>query len=218
MQEDITITFQPEEANVVIAPAIVKFSNAEESTKVLKISAIGKYPFVTINQEKFDFETLLVGKVSSKEVVLKNQSLVTAKFTVEKVNDDGKDVSFSIDNYNGTIPPNASFKITVKYIPTTVGVHSCTQYKIKTVGGNDLAFSCVGQASGFNVNLSVKSIHFGEVQIGSNTNRLLNIVNESDLPTTFQFITDNKNVFSFSKVEGMVNGKASTRIIITFTP
>jgi Abnormal spindle-like microcephaly-assoc'd, ASPM-SPD-2-Hydin len=81
-----------------------------------------------------------------------------------------------------------------------------------------LSFSCLGVASGFNVGLSNKTIHFGEVQIGSNTNRLLNIVNESDLPTSFQFITDNKNVFSFSKAEGTANGKSSTRIIITFTP
>jgi hypothetical protein len=62
----------------VIATAVFKFSNAEEGTKVLKMSAIGKYPFVTINQERFDFETLLVGKVAQREVMLKNQSLVPA--------------------------------------------------------------------------------------------------------------------------------------------
>ena len=84
---------------MIIATAVFKFNTAEESTKVLKMSAIGKYPFLTINQERFDFETLLVGKVDSREVLLKNQSLVPAKFTVAKVNDDGKDVSFSIDNY-----------------------------------------------------------------------------------------------------------------------
>jgi len=50
---------------------------------------------------------------------------------------------------------------------------------IKTVGGNDLSFSCIGQASGFSVKLSVKSIHFGEVQMGNNTNRLLNIINKT---------------------------------------
>ena len=95
-----------------------KFSGAEDGSKILKMSAIGKYPFLTINQERFDFETLLVGKIASKEVLLKNQSLVPAKFTVEKVNDDGKDVSFSIDNYSGLIPPNSAFKINVKYIPS----------------------------------------------------------------------------------------------------
>lgn len=103
-----------------------KFSNGEEGTRVLKMSAIGKYPFLTINQERFDFETLLVGKIASKEVMLKNQSLVPDKFTVEKVSDDGKDIAFSIDHYEGIIPPNASFKITVKFIPSIVGVTSCT--------------------------------------------------------------------------------------------
>lgn len=84
-------------------------------------------------------------------------------FSVEKVNDDGKDPAFTIDNYNGVVPPNASFKITVKYIPSVVGLSSCTQYKVKTVGGNDLTFSCIGHAEGFNVILSTRSIHFGEV-------------------------------------------------------
>ena len=123
---EIAFTFTPEEAKVLIATIIFKFSGAEEGTRVLKLSAIGKYPFLTINHEKFDFETLLVGKVTQKDVILKNNSLVPATFSVEKVSDDGKDPAFSIDNYNGTVPPGASFKITVKYVPSTVGLSSCT--------------------------------------------------------------------------------------------
>ena len=46
----------------------------------------------------------------------------------------------------------------------------------------------------------------------------MNICNDSDLPTTFQFFTDDKNVYSFSKIEGVVNAKSQTRIIVTFTP
>jgi len=61
---DVSISFTPEEAKVVIATAIFKFLGAEEATKVLKMSAIGKYPYMTINQERFDFETLLVGKTA----------------------------------------------------------------------------------------------------------------------------------------------------------
>lgn len=203
---------------MVIATVVAKFTGGEEATRVLKMSAIGKYPFLMINHERFDFETLLVGKTASKDVILKNNSLVPAHFTVEKISDDGKDVSFSIDCYSGVVPPGASFKITVKYVPSVVGLTSCTQYRVKTVGGNDLQFLCIGNAEGFNVSLSVKSMHFGEVQLGSNTNRLLNIINDSDLPTTFQFFTDDKNVYSFSKIEGTVNAKSQTRVIITFTP
>ena len=123
-----------------------------------------------------------------------------------------------MNSYNGTIPPNASFTITVKFVPSIVGLTSCSQYQVTTVGGNQLTFSVKGQAVGYNVGLSVRSIHFGEVQLGQSTNRLLNILNDSELPTSFQFITDNKNLYSFSKVEGIVNGKSSARIIITFTP
>lgn len=46
----------------------------------------------------------------------------------------------------------------------------------------------------------------------------MNINNDSDLATTFQFFTDDKNLFSFSKIEGVVNAKSQTRIIVTFTP
>lgn len=63
-KQEITVRFAPEEAKVVIATAVFKIFEAEEGTRVLKISAIGKYPFLTINQERIDFETLLVGKVA----------------------------------------------------------------------------------------------------------------------------------------------------------
>ena len=56
----------------MIATVVFKFSEGEEGSKVLKMSAIGKYPFLTINQEKLDFETLLVGKVAEKHILLKN--------------------------------------------------------------------------------------------------------------------------------------------------
>ena len=61
---ELTLTFTPEEAKVLIATVVFKFSGAEEGSKVLKLSAIGKYPFLLINHEKFDFETLLVGNVT----------------------------------------------------------------------------------------------------------------------------------------------------------
>lgn len=60
----------------MIATVVFKFLEGEEGTKVLKLSAIGKYPFLTINQEKIDFETLLVGKTVEREILLKNHSLV----------------------------------------------------------------------------------------------------------------------------------------------
>ena len=36
-------------------------------SRVLKLSAIGKYPFITLDQNSFDFENLLVGKTATGE-------------------------------------------------------------------------------------------------------------------------------------------------------
>lgn len=53
------------------------------------------------------------------------------------------------------------------------------------LGGNTLKLVVSGEALGMDVMLSTKSIHFGEVQLQSTTNRLLNICNDSSEPTSF---------------------------------
>ena len=151
------------QAKVIIATAIFKFFDGEESTKVLKMSAVGKYPFLTISSEKFDFETLLVGKTSQKQILLKNESLVPANFLIQKSEHSSPDSSFSLDHYSGTVPPNSSFIITVKYVPGIVGVTSCSNYQVTVLGGNSHEFTLKGYAEGYDVSLSNRSIHFGEV-------------------------------------------------------
>lgn len=71
-----------------------------------------------------------MGKVDQKKLILKNSSTVPARFMIEKVSDDGKDAAFSLQEYDGEIPPNSTFEITVKYVPQVVGSISCTQYSI----------------------------------------------------------------------------------------
>lgn len=67
-----------------------------------------------------------------------------------------------------------------------------------------LGFSCKGEAEGFNVELSSKTLHFGEVNVDTETNRILNVVNNSDLPTHFQLNADPSNTFSFSQTVGTI--------------
>jgi len=42
------------------------------------MSGIGKFPFVSMNHEKLDFESLIVGKTLTKSITLKNYSQVKA--------------------------------------------------------------------------------------------------------------------------------------------
>jgi hypothetical protein len=49
-----------------------------EEPRITKISGIGKYPFLTLNTSKLNFEQLLIGKTATKEITIKNQSEVSA--------------------------------------------------------------------------------------------------------------------------------------------
>jgi|APCry1669189000_1035189.scaffolds.fasta_scaffold170040_1 hypothetical protein len=60
------------------------------------MSGIGKFPFITVNHEKLDFESLTVGKVIQKTIDVRNYSQVKAEFHIETINDDGKDDSITL--------------------------------------------------------------------------------------------------------------------------
>lgn len=204
-KQEIKVTFQPDEAKVTVCTCVFNFSEGNKThQRVLKMSGIGKFPFVSINHERLDFEQLTVGKELSKSVTLRNYSLVPAEYTLEAVNDDGKDDSIRLSNMHGTIAPGASATIVVTFCPSIVGQFTSRQYAINVKGGNQLKLVTIGQSNGVDVALSTKSIHFGEVQLTHSTNRLLNIINDSDQATSFQFFNDRTNMFSFSKVEGTI--------------
>lgn len=218
-KQEITVTFAPTEAKVTITSAVFTFQEGSRSAKkVLKMSGIGKYPFVEISTDKIDFESLTVGTTTSQNVTFRNYSQVRALYTISLINDDGKDKSIVLNKYKGVIEPAGSDTITATFLPTIVGQCTNTQFRIDVAGGNELKLTCKGESNGIDVLLSSKSIQFGEVQMESATNRLLNIMNQSDQPTTFQIFNDRSNIFSFSKTEGTIQPHSQCRIIIEFYP
>jgi len=71
----------------------------------LKVSAIGKYPFITISHENVDFKSLLIGRTDSKEITVTNSALVPTSFVIEGVNGDGKDKSIHLSHTSGELIP-----------------------------------------------------------------------------------------------------------------
>ena len=64
-KKEVSVSFSTDEAKVIIATLVVKvYEGGSELSRVFKMSAIGKYPFITLDQHSYDFETLLVGKTS----------------------------------------------------------------------------------------------------------------------------------------------------------
>jgi len=213
------VTFNSEEAKVVIVAVVINLSQGEtERSRVIKMSAMSKFPFIVLNKDEIDFESLLVGKTMSHKVTVKNSSLVQTNIKVEKIKDDEKDNAFSTNFSEGVLPPHSEAFITIEYKPQVAGTISCCYYRITSDGGNELSLSCKGEAEGFSVQLSANSVQFGEVSTGNSSNRLINVMNNNDMPATFQFMADKNNLFSFSQTEGTIKPYSFTRIIVTFIP
>jgi hypothetical protein len=56
-KKEVTVTFKPEEAKVTVSTAVFKFKEGDKVTqKVLKMSGIGKFPFINASDEKINFD------------------------------------------------------------------------------------------------------------------------------------------------------------------
>ena len=82
---EINISYIPKEANVVVATVIFQIQN--EQDKILKLSAIGKYSYITLNKTVFHFGELLIGQSETKNLVIKNQSAVSTTFHIDEDNE-----------------------------------------------------------------------------------------------------------------------------------
>ena len=213
----ISIGFIPNEATAVVSTMIFNVQN--EEPKIIKISAIGKYPFLSLSTAKLDFQTLLVNKQITKELIIKNQSQVSAHFEIKQnFDDEFRDKSFQLDIKSGDIPSKSSFLIKITFKPAVVNLISVAHFNVECPGGNSLSFECSGVGTGYVVFLSSQSINFGETRLGSEKSHLLTIHNESETPTKYEFFNEEGNVFELSNKKGIVPEKSNSRIIVKFTP
>jgi len=220
---EISIEYMPREAKVVVASVI--FSIEGEGQKVTKISAIGKFSYITLNKDTFQFGEHLIGQSDTMNLIIKNQSLVSTTFRLVEEEDFSRalgyefsDSAFSFDVSTGNIPAGGSFLVKIKYTPFVVYMLSSKNYIITTDSGNSQRFTCLGSAVGLQVALSSKVCNFGEVKSGNSTSRIITVDNSSNLPCSYKFFVDRRSVFSFKKTEGNIPSRSSERIIIYFTP
>ncbi len=74
------IDFSTQQASVTVGTVVLEVEG--EPQRVLKLSAVGKYPYISANSADLDFGTVLVTKPQSRELILKNNSEVAADFSI----------------------------------------------------------------------------------------------------------------------------------------
>ena len=213
----VTFTYTPHDATVLVSSTIFRIEGDDE--RIIKLSAIGKFPFLKTLSSKLDFEEVIYGKKKVKNLIVNNASEVSTRFTIKKLEfDEYNDSSFSLDADHGVIPPKSSFLIKITYRPMIWDLYSCSHFEIQCQGGNKIEVQCFGRASSIDAKLSSRLVNFGSIRLNSNTNRMVTLHNHTDANCSFEVVIDNAGIFSVQESTGVIKPKAYSRLLFVFTP
>ncbi len=226
--KDITVRIKPDAATVFVARSICKVG---EVALAMKISAIGKYPHIVASDETIAFGDVLVsGPSLEKEFVVRNYSLVPAEFEIVDCDLDRPKL-FTFVPTSGVVVAEGEISIKVRHSPLSAGTFASDHFKIVTPGGNSVTIECTARADGpmitvfkkgkegsKNPNSNPKSVNFGDVEVSKATSRVVYLKNDSDVPSHFHFIVEDKGLFGFDQIQGVIPPKLSAYVTITFSP
>ena len=102
----------------------------------MKMSGIGKYPFISTSDSLLDFGVVLLDKGRvEREFELRNQSLVRASFEVVPMENDHEQL-FEFHPSSGVIQAERSITVKVIYTPLASRAFTLDRFQIRTPGGN----------------------------------------------------------------------------------
>ena len=215
---EVKIKIIPNLATVLVANARIILD--QKYKKIIRLSSIAKYPYLSINKSIIDFGSIQIGHTKELELIVANNENVPAKFSIERTSTQpGKQpCMFFISNLVGDIPPKSNFLVKILFKPMFPMNNSYETFLLSTKGGNKLMFSCSGSCRPLRTWVGAKSVNFKSVALGNQIKKLFRVYNDSDLPTEFQIYHDNSGAFFFDVTEGIIPAKSNARVNVTFRP
>ncbi|XP_067426153.1 cilia- and flagella-associated protein 65 [Emydura macquarii macquarii] len=231
----VKVTFQPQLALVYDAIAICWFGDNEEQKRTIKLRAIAKYPCLLVSvlgelcedvgpgnfRDVLCFGSVAVGATVERQVEICNPSMVSVPFRIERAKEPLlRDYVFSCDITEAIVPANGKLLLSVRFSPQTVGVQSMDYFTIVPVGNlTQTVLKVTGSCKGSLVCLQYSFINFGWINLGECMMQPLEISNLSDVPAYYQFDIDGaESVFSFDRPCGVLSGKGTLILKVTFRP
>ena len=109
-----------------------------------KLSAIGKYAYITLSDPEINFGEVISGIVPDRrEVLLRNESVVPAEFELIRFDRD-RDEVFNITPKSGVILPRSEIPITIQYSALAMGCYSLDRYAFRTPGNCNTTLTLKG--------------------------------------------------------------------------
>ncbi|XP_041374433.1 cilia- and flagella-associated protein 65-like [Gigantopelta aegis] len=228
-------TFKPTGAIMYKAEAVCRYGKDGKLSKVIHFQGIGKYPHLLVSlpgrpassMDKENLEAVIqfgtppIGTMVTKWVELHNLVPVRVPFHVERIGPPSRiDMVFSCPQKEGIVPPMSAIKIPLLFRPNTVGTTSIDYFNIAAIGNiSKSIIKCVGSSKGPQVQLTAKTVNFMQIDIGQCGTRTIDIVNNSDMDATYQFVIDcNESVFKFDNVSGVLKPESRKTLILKFYP
>jgi hypothetical protein len=146
---EITLSIRPVDASVFVAQALCHVGKGihaiiPDPVIVTKLSAIGKYAYISLSDSLVSFEEVTSGMIpETKEIVLANTSVVPAEYQLIRLDSD-RDEVFEIHPKSGVIPPRSEVAVTINYRALAMGCYSHDRYAYRTPGNCSTVFTIKG--------------------------------------------------------------------------
>jgi len=209
----VTLKLFPSEASVYVGTVVVK--QPEGPSLVMKVSGIGKLPYVNVSEHLLDFGSCLLGQTKTLELIVSNQSLVPVSYNLEPAPTDN-DPAFKWNVTSGKLPADSSTALYVRYTPLATGSFDCEYFDITTPAGGTQKICCKGYAQPHDVRLGVTAINFGNLCLGKVSMRTVEITNHTNAQAFYQFVTEPNGCFEFSRTDGTIIPESTGNVDIRF--
>ncbi|CAG9583823.1 conserved hypothetical protein [Leishmania major strain Friedlin] len=241
----ITLLFTPTEGCTMVAQAVCRLTGTNDVIAALKISGIGKYPYICFQEPTAEERTLVVqmeaqqnsGSGSSKLIHVYNPSPVPVSVRIRRVDEslmcafhfavEGK-VAVEQDDPNGEgtflVSRGAVQPVRIHYTPGSPGVIDFNTFQFDCAHGNSLQVELSGTTLGPRVTASISSLDYEAVDLEhmppeKQLTRHLTLRNASATDASFTWMNTLPGAaFSVVPHSGVVAAQSSLQVAITFRP
>ncbi|KAK7196187.1 MSP (Major sperm protein) domain containing protein [Novymonas esmeraldas] len=242
----MTLLFTPTEACAMVAQAVCRLTGMDDVIASLRISGIGKHPYICFQEPSAEEGTLVVqmeaqlnsgSNSCSKLIHLCNPSPVPVSVHIRRVDESllcafritaEGDVKLDRDDPNEDgaflVPRGAVQPLRLHYTPGSPGVIDFNTFQVECAHGNLLQIELSGTTVGPRVSVSASSLNYEAVNMecmptAKQLTRHITLQNTSASDAPFTWVSTSPGAaFVVAPHSGVIAAQSSVQVAVTFQP
>lgn len=215
----VSVTFTPEESGSKSGRIVVQSNDPSNPALTVQLSGTGVEGDLTVSPSAVSFGDVSIDETRTETITLSNDG--DAPVTVTSVTVTGADSAAFAANVRGvTLDGGESRDVQVSFSPSEERAFQGTLL-VRTQGGSSTSVSLSGTGVEKRLNVSPRSLDFGDVTVEETRTRTITISNptESEVSISGVQITSGETAaFTISGAQSTLGPEESTTVQITFRP